>query len=78
MLEISAEKVASGRITLGEVPATDLATIASKRFVAGGTYILVGALVISVVVYTVGTVVFDIDPSVLPEWALSMASGVEG
>ena len=39
---------------------------------------LVGALLISVVVFTVGTVVFDIDPSVLPEWATSIASGVEG
>jgi sodium-dependent dicarboxylate transporter 2/3/5 len=39
---------------------------------------LVGALLISAVVFTVGTVVFDIDPSVLPEWATSIASGVEG
>ncbi len=39
---------------------------------------LVGALVIAVVVFTVGTVVFDIDPSVLPEWAASMATGGDG
>ena len=39
---------------------------------------LVGALLISAVVFTVGTVVFDIDPSVLPEWATSISSGVEG
>lgn len=37
---------------------------------------LVGALVIATVVYVVGTVVFDIDPTVLPEWATSLASGV--
>ncbi|MFG1691708.1 SLC13 family permease [Gemmatimonadota bacterium] len=37
---------------------------------------IVGALVIATVVYTVGTVVFDIDPTVLPEWATSLASGV--
>ncbi len=37
---------------------------------------LVGALVIAAVVYTIGTVVFDIDPTVLPEWATSLASGV--
>ncbi len=37
---------------------------------------LVGALVIATVVYTIGTVVFDIDPTVLPEWATSIASGV--
>ncbi len=36
---------------------------------------LVGALVIAGVVYTLGTVVFDIDPSSLPEWATSIASG---
>jgi len=37
---------------------------------------IVGALVIATVVYTVGTVVFDIDPTVLPEWAASLAPGV--
>jgi hypothetical protein len=39
---------------------------------------LVGALVIAAVVYAVGTVVFDIDPSVLPEWATSIAAGNPG
>ena len=34
---------------------------------------IVGALVIASVVFTVGIVVFEIDPSVLPEWASSMA-----
>ena len=38
----------------------------------------VGAGVIASVVFTVGTVVFDIDPTVLPAWAESMAGGVEG
>jgi sodium-dependent dicarboxylate transporter 2/3/5 len=37
---------------------------------------LVGAVVIASAVFTVGTVVFEIDPSVLPEWASSIASGV--
>ena len=35
---------------------------------------LIGALVIASVVYTLGLVVFDIDPGVLPEWATSIAS----
>jgi sodium-dependent dicarboxylate transporter 2/3/5 len=39
---------------------------------------LIGAVVIAAVVYTVGTVVFEIDPSVVPDWAASIASGVEG
>ena len=39
---------------------------------------LMVALVISVIVFTIGTVVFDIDPSVVPEWARSIAEGVEG
>jgi len=34
----------------------------------------IGALVIASVVFTVGTVVFEIDPSVLPEWASSIAT----
>ncbi len=34
---------------------------------------LIGALVIATVVYTLGLVVFDIDPSVLPDWARSLA-----
>jgi solute carrier family 13 (sodium-dependent dicarboxylate transporter), member 2/3/5 len=38
---------------------------------------LIGAIVIAVLVYTVGTFVFDIDPGVVPEWARSIASGVE-
>jgi sodium-dependent dicarboxylate transporter 2/3/5 len=36
---------------------------------------VIGALVIASVVFTVGTVVFEIDTSVLPEWATSMATG---
>jgi sodium-dependent dicarboxylate transporter 2/3/5 len=39
---------------------------------------LLGALVIATVVYTLGAAVFDIDPSVLPEWAGSLASGEGG
>jgi len=39
---------------------------------------LVGALVIAAVVYTLGPLVFDIDPSVLPEWATSISSGTPG
>ena len=30
------------------------------------------------VVYTLGAAVFDIDPSVLPDWATSLASGTGG
>jgi sodium-dependent dicarboxylate transporter 2/3/5 len=56
----------SGRLTVGE-----MARI-------GIVLNLIGALVISVIVFTVGTVVFDIDPSVVPDWAQSIASGVEG
>jgi sodium-dependent dicarboxylate transporter 2/3/5 len=37
---------------------------------------LIGAVVIASVVFTVGTVVFEIDPSVLPEWASSIASSI--
>ena len=36
---------------------------------------LIGVLVISTVVYTLGLVVFDIDPAVVPDWASSIASG---
>lgn len=36
---------------------------------------LVGALVIATVVFTVGTVVFGIDPGVMPEWAATLSSG---
>ena len=56
----------SGRLTVGE-----MARI-------GIVLNLVGALVIAGVVYTLGSAVFDIDPSVLPEWATSMASGTPG
>lgn len=38
---------------------------------------LVGAVVIAAIVLLLGTVVFEIDPTVLPEWAHSMASGVQ-
>jgi sodium-dependent dicarboxylate transporter 2/3/5 len=34
---------------------------------------LIGALIIASVVFTVGIVVFEIDPTGLPEWASSMA-----
>ena len=37
---------------------------------------LIGVLVIATVVFTVGLAVFDIDPSVVPEWASSMAEVV--
>jgi sodium-dependent dicarboxylate transporter 2/3/5 len=36
---------------------------------------ILGALVITGVVYTLGAAVLDIDPQVLPEWATSLASG---
>ena len=39
---------------------------------------LLGALVVTTLVYTVGTVVFGIDPSVVPEWAASLATGSVG
>jgi sodium-dependent dicarboxylate transporter 2/3/5 len=39
---------------------------------------VIGAVVIATLVYTVGTFVFGIDPSVVPDWATSMATGVEG
>ena len=38
---------------------------------------LIGVLLITVVVFTVGLAVFDIDPGVLPEWARTLAPGVE-
>jgi hypothetical protein len=37
---------------------------------------LVGALVIAVVVYTLGSMVFHIDPSVLPDWAIPLTSSL--
>lgn len=42
---------------------------------AGIVLNLFGALVIASVVYTLGLVVFDIDPSELPDWATSLAAG---
>jgi sodium-dependent dicarboxylate transporter 2/3/5 len=54
----------SGRMTVGE-----MARI-------GIVLNLVGAFVIAGMVYTLGPAVFGIDPSVLPEWATSMASGM--
>jgi sodium-dependent dicarboxylate transporter 2/3/5 len=56
----------SGRLTVGEMARVGLVLN------------LVGALVIAGIVYTLGTVVFDIDPSVLPEWATTLSSGVGG
>jgi len=56
----------SGRMTVGE-----MARI-------GIVLNLVGALVIAGVVYALGPLVFDIDPSVLPDWATSLASGTPG
>ena len=56
----------SGRLTVGEMARV-------------GIFLnVIGAVVVSVIVFTVGTVVFDIDPSVVPDWAHSMAEGVEG
>jgi sodium-dependent dicarboxylate transporter 2/3/5 len=52
----------SGRLSVGEMARV------------GIVLNLVGALVIAGVIYTLGTVVFDIDPSSLPEWATSIAS----
>ncbi len=56
----------SGRLSVGEMARV------------GIVLNLVGALLIAGVVYTLGSVVFDIDPSVLPEWATSIASGPPG
>ena len=36
---------------------------------------LIGVLVITVIVMTIGTFVFDIDPGALPEWARTLADG---
>ena len=44
---------------------------------AGIVLNLVGALVIALVVYTLGLVVFDIDPGNVPEWARSLNTGAE-
>lgn len=56
----------SGRLTVGE-----MARI-------GIVLNLVGALVIAGIVYFLGSAVFHIDPSVLPDWATSLASGTGG
>ena len=42
---------------------------------AGIVLNLVGALVIASVVYTLGLVVFDIDPGNVPDWARSLNTG---
>jgi sodium-dependent dicarboxylate transporter 2/3/5 len=39
---------------------------------------LVGALVIAVLVFTVGTMVFQIEPGAVPDWAASIAGGIGG
>ena len=52
----------SNRITVGEMART-------------GIFLnLIGVVVIAVVVFTVGLVVFDIDPAVVPEWASSLSA----
>jgi sodium-dependent dicarboxylate transporter 2/3/5 len=51
----------SGRISVGEMARV------------GIVLNLVGALVITGVVYTIGTTMFGIDPGVLPDWATSLA-----
>jgi solute carrier family 13 (sodium-dependent dicarboxylate transporter), member 2/3/5 len=53
----------SGRLTVGEMAR------------AGIILNLLGALVIATFVYTVGSVVFQIDPTTLPDWAATLASG---
>jgi len=52
----------SGRLSVGEMAR------------AGVFLNLAGALVIALVVFTLGSVIFHIDPSTLPDWALSLAS----
>jgi sodium-dependent dicarboxylate transporter 2/3/5 len=56
----------SERLTVGEMAR------------AGIVLNLIGAIVIAVIVYLVGTVVFQIDPSVVPDWATSIARGGTG
>ena len=53
----------SDRITVGQMART------------GIVLNLIGVVVIATVVFTVGLAVFDIDPSVVPEWARSLAEG---
>ncbi len=54
----------SDRITVGEMAR------------AGIFLNLIGVVVIATIVFTVGLAVFGIDPSIVPEWARSMAEGV--
>ncbi|NNF12291.1 MAG: SLC13/DASS family transporter [Gemmatimonadetes bacterium] len=56
----------SERITVGEMAR------------AGIVLNLIGAVVIATVVFTIGTVVFQIEPGVVPDWATSIARGTEG
>lgn len=56
----------SERISVGEMARVGLALN------------LIGAVVIATVVFAIGTVVFQIEPGVVPDWAASIASGVEG
>jgi sodium-dependent dicarboxylate transporter 2/3/5 len=56
----------SGRISVGEMARV------------GIVLNVLGALVIAGLVYTLGTVVFDIDPGVVPQWAVEMAGGGTG
>lgn len=53
----------SGRLSVGEMAR------------AGIVLNLLGALVIATFVYTIGSVVFNIDPAILPDWATSLAPG---
>lgn len=55
----------SGRISVGEMARV------------GIVLNLIGAVVIATIVFTIGTVVFQIDPGVVPDWATSIANGVE-
>ena len=54
----------SGRLTVGEMAR------------AGIVLNLLGALVIAAFVYTLGSVIFQIDPTALPEWADTLAPGI--
>jgi solute carrier family 13 (sodium-dependent dicarboxylate transporter), member 2/3/5 len=53
----------SGRLTVGEMAR------------AGIVLNLLGAVVIAAFVYTIGSVVFQIDPATLPDWASTLSSG---
>ncbi len=51
--------------------------ITVKEMARAGIFLnLVGVILIATVVFTVGLAVFGIDPSVVPEWARSLAEGV--